>query len=64
MEKVVTIDPFINERVLGNTLPVESTHIWRSKLPTNLGKGVHLVRVRFIDKSGHKYVSSKIIEIK
>jgi len=64
MERIITVDPALSERLLGNTIPVESTHIWRSKLPSNLGTGAHLVRVKFIDKYGNTYVSSKIIEVR
>lgn len=64
MDRTPLIDPFLNERLSGGTIPVESTHIWLSSLPASLDTGAHTIRVKFVDKYGNKYVNSKVFEIK
>ncbi|EON75519.1 metallophosphoesterase [Lunatimonas lonarensis] len=35
--------------------PVNSTHLWRGNIPTNLGNGVHRIEVRAQDRKGNTF---------
>ncbi len=43
--------------------PVESTHIWSSKLPLTLAQGPHLVRVRTLDMYGETWESCAVLRV-
>jgi hypothetical protein len=64
MERDIIIDPLLNEKLMGRTIPVESIHIWSYNIPSTMMAGVHTAKVKFIDRYGKKYISSKIFEIK
>lgn len=64
MERLAMIDPILDEKLLGRTEPNTSTRIWISQLPTSINSGVHTAKVKFIDRYGNKYTSSKVFEVK
>lgn len=63
MERDIVIDPLLNEKLLGRTVPVASTHIWSSTIPSTMSSGVHTVKVKFVDKHGKEFITSKVFEI-
>jgi hypothetical protein len=38
-------------------------HLWKSRLPTDLGPGTHTLAVEATDQYGHKFTAYKIIEV-
>ncbi len=63
MERSPIIDPLLNEKLMGRTTPVESTHIWSSNIPSTMSTGAHTAKVKFVDKYGKEFITSKIFEI-
>ena len=73
MAKTVEKDPLyvaVTEREKGQQrpfrdlpAPIDSPHLWKSALPSTLGRGVHPIHVRTTDMFGQTYIATRAIRI-
>ena len=69
MERVAQADPFIEElyaRGVDKKTWVQasaSSHLWRARLPQDLGAGVHVLEVRARDEFGRTHRGHRVLEV-
>ncbi len=70
MQPVLRIDPFVQEVYARNAAtrkpwvkPELSSHLWQADLPSTLGAGTHLLRVRAVDEHGGQHTASMVLEV-
>ena len=70
MQRTAACDPFISELLVRDDAvrkawvdAAPSTHLWKVRLPPEIGPGAHPVTVRAIDEYGRRHLAHAVLEV-
>ena len=70
MRRVAEVDPYVQALFQRHAAtmkswvePLQSSHLWRAKLPSGIEVGAHTIRVRAIDDYGQQHRATRLFEV-